>query len=117
MLTRRQWLQLITAGTALVPAWAQSGFTVAGKRPLLIHNDFPEDLETPVEYFDSWITPNDAFFVRQHLPRPKVDLVAWRLAINGLCSSPLSLSLDDMKKMPQVKVAATLECAGNGRGY
>ena len=37
---------------------------------MILHNDRPEDLETPVRYFDSWVTPIDAFFVRQHLPRP-----------------------------------------------
>jgi DMSO/TMAO reductase YedYZ molybdopterin-dependent catalytic subunit len=87
-----------------------------GKRPLLVHNDFPEDLETPVEYFDSWITPLDRFFVRQHLPRPKVDASSYRLSVNGLVGTPLALSLEDLKQMPQVKVPATLECAGNGRG-
>ena len=46
---------------------------IPGKKSLLVHNDYPEDLETPLHYFDSWMTPNDVFFVRQHLPRPQVQ--------------------------------------------
>ena len=41
--------------------------TIPGKRPLMVHNDRPEDLETPLEYLNTWVTPNDAFFVRQHI--------------------------------------------------
>lgn len=108
---------VVAAGTASLPGWAQAPLSFAGKRSLLVHNDFPEDLETPVEAFDSWITPNDTFFVRQHLPRPKVDAASYRLKVSGMVSTPLELSLDDLKKMPQVKVPATLECAGNGRSY
>lgn len=117
MFSRRNWMKLLAAGAPGIPVWAQSSYSFPGKRPMLVQNDFPEDLETPPEYFDSWITPNDAFFVRQHLPRPKVDVAAYQLNVNGMVGTPLKLSLDDLKKMPQVKVAATLECAGNGRSY
>ncbi|MBV9504879.1 MAG: sulfite oxidase [Acidobacteriia bacterium] len=91
--------------------------TVPGKRPLILHNDFPEDLETPVQAFDSWLTPTDAFYVRQHLPRPKMDPASFRLTVNGLVQKPLELTLADLQKLPQYTVPATLECAGNGRGF
>lgn len=115
MLSRRHWIRLASAGVAL-PLSAQEP-VFPGKRPMLVHNDFPEDLESPVEYFDTWLTPVDAFFVRQHLPRPNVDRQAYRLEIGGMASNALSLSLDDLKKLPQYTVPATLECAGNGRAY
>ncbi|HUQ90452.1 MAG TPA: sulfite oxidase [Bryobacteraceae bacterium] len=110
-------MKLLGAGVSGMPVFGQSSLVFPGKRPMLVHNDFPEDLETPAEYFDTWITPNDAFFVRQHLPRPKVDAAQWRLGIGGMASTPLKLSLAELKQMPQAKVPATLECAGNGRGY
>src|SRR5262249_23720516 len=113
MLSRRQWMVLL--GTAAKTATAQEKLVFPGKRPMLVQNDFPEDLESPVEYFDTWITPNDSFFVRQHLPRPKVDLSTYKIEIGGLVSSPVTMSLDDLRKLPQIKVPATLECAGNGR--
>lgn len=110
-------MSFLAAGVTPFSASAQSPLSFPGKRSLMVHSEFPEDLETPVEAFDSWITPNDTFFVRQHLPRPKVAAAAYRLKVSGMVSSPLDLSLDNLRKMPQVKVAATLECAGNGRSY
>lgn len=115
MFSRRQWMILM--GAAASPASAQEKLAFPGKRPMLVQNDFPEDLESPVEYFDTWITPNDSFFVRQHLPRPKIDLSTYKIQIGGLVASPVTLTLDDLKKLPQAKVPATLECAGNGRSY
>ena len=85
---------------------------------MLLHNDRPEDLETPVRYFDSWITPVEVFFVRQHLPRPgAIDSDTYRLTVNGMVSKPQQLSLEDLRKLPQFTVPATIECTGNGRGF
>ena len=85
---------------------------------MILHNDRPEDLETPVRYFDSWLTPTDAFFVRQHIPRPApIDAGAYRLAVNGRVAKPLQLTLADLLKLPQCTVPATIECTGNGRAF
>src|SRR5690349_20438589 len=92
--------------------------SIAGKRPMILHNDRPEDLETPVRYFDSWITPVDAFFVRQHIPRPApINPAAHRVALTGMVAKPAELSVADLQKLPQYTVPATLECTGNGRGF
>lgn len=113
MLTRRHLLALAAAS----PAFPQSGpLIVPGKKPMIVHNDFPEDLESPAGYLASWITPNDQFFVRQHLPRPKVEVGAWRVEVGGMVTNKLSLSIADLRALPQVSLPATLECAGNGRG-
>ena len=85
---------------------------------MILHNDRPEDLETSVKYFDSWVTPIDAFFVRQHLPRPAAaDPAAYRLNLTGLVSRQLQVTLADLEKLPQHTVPATLECTGNGRAF
>jgi DMSO/TMAO reductase YedYZ molybdopterin-dependent catalytic subunit len=99
------------------PALAQQELRFAGKRPMIVHNDFPEDLESLPEYLATWITPNDAFFVRQHLPRPKSDAASHRVEIGGMVKQGVTLSIDDLRKLPQVTVPAVLECAGNGRSY
>jgi sulfite oxidase len=97
---------------------ADGPVVISGKRPMILHSDWPEDLETPVRYFNSWITPVDSFFVRQHLPRPQaMDPDAYRLTVNGLARRPLQLSLADLRKLPQHAVTATLECTGNGRAF
>lgn len=91
--------------------------TVEGKRPMVVYNDRPEDLETPLDYFNTWLTPNDVFFVRQHLPRPQVTETDFRLTFGGKVTKTAPLTLADLSKLPATKVAATLECTGNGRGF
>ena len=120
--TRREMLAstLGIAATAAVAGAQEEGGSVVipGKRPMILHNDRPEDLETPVRYFNSYLTPVDSFFVRQHIPRPgPIDPDAYRLTVNGMVSSPRQLTLADLTKLPQYTVSATLECTGNGRGF
>src|SRR5438477_9618458 len=115
---RRQVFAAMLAAAARRIEGADDGVTVAGKRPMILHNDRPEDLETPLRYFDSWVTPVDAFFVRQHIPRPApIDPAAYRLTIDGMVSKPRQVTLADLRNLPQHTVPATLECTGNGRGF
>jgi DMSO/TMAO reductase YedYZ molybdopterin-dependent catalytic subunit len=74
------------------------------------------DLETPVEYFKTWLTPVPHFFVRNHMYEPvQLDAHEWRLSINGEVDKPFTLSLADLSKLETHSVVNTLECAGNGR--
>ena len=118
--TRRDlFVTLFSAAAASQLARGQDEpVAIPGKRPMIVHNDRPEDIETPVRYFDSWITPTDAFFVRQHIPRPApIDRGGYRLTVNGMVSKPVQLTLDDLRKLPQYTIPATIECTGNGRGF
>jgi sulfite oxidase len=63
----------------------------------------------------SFITPNELFFVRNHGGVPEVDPASYRLAVDGLVERPLSLSLEDLRRLPRASVTATLQCAGNRR--
>ena len=92
-------------------------FRATGKRPMIVHSDFPEDLESLPEYLSTWITPNDSFFVRQHLPRPKTSAATHKIAVGGMVSTKLELTIADLRALPQATVPAVLECAGNGRSY
>jgi sulfite oxidase len=115
---REIFAALLAAAAAGRLARAEDEVTVAGKRSLILHNDRPEDLETPLRYFDTWLTPVDAFYVRQHIPQPSpIDSAAYRLAVNGLVSKPVTLTLADLQRLPQQTIPATLECAGNGRAF
>jgi sulfite oxidase len=116
---RREILALLlSAATARTTFAGEDTVTVPGKRPMILHNDRPEDLETPVRYFDSWLTPADVLYVRQHIARPApIDPKTYRLAINGLVSKPLNLTLADLERLPQITVPAVLECTGNGRAF
>ena len=89
------------------------------KRPLILLTPRPPQLETPMAVFDQGVlTPNDAFFVRWHLPNipQSVDASAHRIAVTGAVQRPLSLSLDDLAKMPTVELTAVNQCSGNSRG-
>jgi sulfite dehydrogenase len=91
------------------------------KRPLMVMTTRPPQLETPFHIFnDNIFTPNDAFFVRWHLPHipTSIDPKSFRLTVRGKVKTPLSLSLDDLKRdFEQVELAAVCQCSGNSRGY
>ncbi len=39
--------------------------------------------DTPQLALDSYLTPNELFFVRHHLPVPDIDPAAYRLTVSG----------------------------------
>ena len=84
---------------------------------MIVRSARPEDLEMPLEGFRDFLTPADRFFVRSHHYVPAVDAASWRLAVAGEVRSPVSLRLDELKRMPRAELTAVLECAGNGRGF
>jgi DMSO/TMAO reductase YedYZ molybdopterin-dependent catalytic subunit len=92
--------------------------TLPGKKPLIKLSYRPPNYETPIEYFRTAITPNDAFFVRYHLSDiPEIDPKTWKVSVGGDgASNALELSLDDLKAMPAVEVVAVNQCSGNRRG-
>jgi sulfite oxidase len=115
-LDRRRFLQSALAGAA---AWWVKAPTLAhakGKAELIRRTERPLNYESVRSTFTSRITPVERFYLRNHFDVPKVDVGKWRLAAHGLVEKPLSLSLADLQRMPQVKVEAVLQCAGNGRG-
>jgi DMSO/TMAO reductase YedYZ molybdopterin-dependent catalytic subunit len=112
------------AGLALARLLPQATFAQAapqnaikGKEKLIVRSMRPEDLETPVGLLKTWITPNDLFYVRHHAYAAKVDPNEWKLTVDGEVAQPLTLTMDELKKMPKAVVAVTLECAGNGRAF
>ena len=69
----------------------------------------------PLEALRWDLTPIGLHYLLVHYDIPEVDPGAWRLEVDGLVERHLSLSLDDVRAMPRVEVAVTMECAGNGR--
>ena len=89
-----------------------------GKKPLIKLSYRPPNYETPIEYFRTAITPNDAFFVRYHLSNiPQVDAKTWKVVVGGDgANDQAELTLDDLKRMPTAEVVAVNQCSGNRRG-
>jgi DMSO/TMAO reductase YedYZ molybdopterin-dependent catalytic subunit len=144
MITRRHLIAAAGAGTALagiglgfpelfeadaqglkLPAGLPNGVrdnaildTLPGKKPLIKLSYRPLNYETPIEYFRTAITPNDAFFVRYHLAVvPQVDAKTWKMIIGGDgANGQAELTLDALKAMPAFEVVAVNQCSGNRRG-
>jgi len=126
--TRREFLDtcsrlgLGAAGAAALPAWAREAAAKASaaagrSADLIVRNDWPEHWETSLEALGrSPITPNDLFFVRSHFPVPPLASESYRLEVAGLVRRPFKFMLADLRSLPDVEEAHTLECAGNGRG-
>jgi DMSO/TMAO reductase YedYZ molybdopterin-dependent catalytic subunit len=141
MLTRRRLIRTAGAGVALassgvglksvaaagldMPAALPEGIrnsavldALPGKKPLIKLTYRPPNYETPIEYFRTAITPNDAFYVRYHLSFiPEVDAKTWKLAIGGDgANGQAEITLDDLKRMPAAEIVAVNQCSGNRRG-
>ena len=88
------------------------------RHPALIANSQqPFNAETPPELaMDSFITPNELFFVRNHLPVPVIDEKDFSLDVQIEGMKGIRLSLQDLKtKFKAHKVTSALQCAGNRR--
>jgi DMSO/TMAO reductase YedYZ molybdopterin-dependent catalytic subunit len=82
---------------------------------LIVRDRNPESLEFPFSTLNSFITPNEQFFVRSHFNVPKLELDGWRLLIEGRVDKPCELGYKELLRMPSRTVTMTLECAGNSR--
>ena len=69
----------------------------------------------PLEVLREDVTPIGLHYLLIHYDIPQVDAETWRLAVDGLVTNEVSLSLDDLRALPAHEVVATMECAGNGR--
>jgi sulfane dehydrogenase subunit SoxC len=69
----------------------------------------------PLEALHFDVTPPGLHYLLTHYDIPAVDPDAFRLVVDGLVETPLSLDLDALRSRPRVSTVVTLECAGNGR--
>src|SRR5438445_7204872 len=109
MHTRRTFLTLGAGGILFAEDLPKRGMQVRSTRP--------EDLEMPLSGFSDYITPIEHFFVRTHVYVPRVNPSEWRLKVEGEVATPLTLAMDDLKKLPSVELVSVVECAGNGRSF
>jgi DMSO/TMAO reductase YedYZ molybdopterin-dependent catalytic subunit len=109
-------------GLAEIPDGAlaeQLLYALPGKVPLIKKTYRPPNFETPIQYFRSVITPNDAFFVRWHLAGiPNVDARTWKLTVGGdSVERSATYSLAQLRsEFKPASVTAVCQCSGNRRG-
>lgn len=126
MNSRRNFLKQFSGAALAASAapsllsWATSDRSVAidvpGEEGMIVRSFRFVDFETPVEYFNTWLTPVPHFFVRNHMHEPsELDADIWRLTVGGEVEKPFTLTLVELSKLETHSVVNTLECAGNGR--
>ena len=82
---------------------------------LKVINPKPFNAETPLSLIgDSFYTPNDWFYVRNHLHTPDINAGEYELEITGN-GVERTLTLADIKKFPKHSVVSTIQCGGNRR--
>ena len=65
---------------------------------------------------EDYITPNELFYVRNHLAVPDIDPDEYVLIVKGKGMTKHKFTLDDLKsKFTKHEVVTTLQCAGNRR--
>ncbi len=123
---RREILKgsLAVAGLGVfgIPEWALPA--LAQGETLVPFTDLPENINlTPaadrriidIRKISGPFTPRDQFFTTQHYGHPDIDPTAYRLKISGLVDRPLSLSLDELRKIRSTELVFGFECSGNRR--
>lgn len=130
-LSRRQILKLGAAGSLLLAGGGlvRAGGAVAQAATPIV-KPLPPEWFTPIGTNaemkweamadESYLTPAEKFFVRNHTATPLVDSTSWRLNVFGSGlrrPEGISLSLRDLRRLPSLSRAAFIECAGNGRSF
>ena len=84
----------------------------ANRAALIMIKEEPFNAEAPHAALRDHITSTDEHYVRSNFALPEHD---GTLQVGGAVGTPLALTLDDLRALPAVEHAVTLECAGNGR--
>jgi nitrate reductase (NAD(P)H) len=61
------------------------------------------------------ITPPAIHIVRDHGAVPKLDWDTHTFTISGMVGTPITLTMDEIEKMPTISFPCTITCAGNRR--
>ncbi len=76
----------------------------------------PCDAETPSMGLEPFLTPNNMFYVRNHMWVPVIEETEHRLTIEMPDGEEKSYTVADLKaRFKPYKITATLQCAGNRR--
>jgi DMSO/TMAO reductase YedYZ molybdopterin-dependent catalytic subunit len=105
------------AAAPLLPAVLSSRAGADSSSGLIIRQKGPDNLEFPFSQLDSFVTPTEQFFVRNHFEVPTLKAADWKLKVEGHVEKPLELNLADLQAVPQTMLTSLLECAGNSRVF
>lgn len=99
-------------------------FIVGKDQRLLVHSVKTGEIETPLTLLrEHAITPKTLLFVRNNQVLPdtltldaaKAD--DGRIVLSGLLDKPTSVTVEQLRKLPQTEHELVLQCSGNGRAW
>lgn len=96
---------------------AKTGAAADAFPGMITRQRMPDNLEFPFASLDSFLTPNERFYVRTHFEEPEIDADEWRLSVEGKVRKRLTISYDELRELPARTVTALLECSGNSRVF
>ncbi|MGB8448331.1 MAG: molybdopterin-dependent oxidoreductase [Nitrososphaeraceae archaeon] len=97
----------------------QQESALSSSQSVPIPKSIPAGFEDPMlrPLLASEITPTYLFYRIDINPIvPVVDEKTWNLAVKGLVDNPMTLTYDEIRRMPSVEEYATLECVSNKIG-
>ncbi len=130
--SRRRFLQTISAvGAGVVLAGQKSSADIrytgpwaspyGGRSPYesavrtIKETQLNASSETPQHILSGMITPSSLHFERHHAGVPEINPDHHQLLIHGMVERPLTFTLPDLLRFPQVSRICFIECAGNGK--
>ncbi|XP_034943069.1 sulfite oxidase [Chelonus insularis] len=85
-------------------------------KALIVNGPKPFCGETPAPLLaESFITPSDIFYVRNHLPVPEIDIKNYTLEISIEDNTKKVLDFKSIKKYPKYSITTSIMCGGNRR--
>lgn len=108
---------IAVAGLKTGTAWSVDEASQPTANRLIVRQEKPFNAEPPLErLLDHWLTDYGTFFQRSHGNVPDVPADGYRLSVEGLVETPLTLTLGELQeRFPSATATATLTCAGNRR--
>ncbi|MER6027645.1 molybdopterin-dependent oxidoreductase [Streptomyces sp. NPDC001851] len=87
--------------------------TPASRGTPMLRKGFGLTQELRPEDMTSYLTPEADVFSVWHLGIPDVPTDTWSLTVGGRVGRRLTLSLDDLRGLPQTEITSVHECAGS----
>lgn len=85
---------------------------------LMVHSHRPCNAETPTAELLNFITPNETFYIRNHMWVPETSHIGHTITVELLNGEEKMYTVQDLKeKFQKVSITATLQCSGNRRKH
>jgi len=85
--------------------------------PVVKPKPLPKDASLDIPGLSAFYTPNSQFYrVDTSLVIPQVPASTWQLRIHGMVDNPMTITFDELMKMPMIEHDCTLTCVSENVG-